>query len=64
MAFVIIVVSVIAIIVVAQRVSSRGKESKLGHDRCAFCQSKLKETPDHMHYATTCKKCGKTQTWA
>ena len=43
-----------------------------GHDRCAYCRSRLRflgvgkagQKGQPAGFATTCAKCGKTQPWA
>jgi tRNA(Ile2) C34 agmatinyltransferase TiaS len=41
---------------------SRTAEVAKGRNKCAFCGKRLKKMG--AKYATTCKACGKTQSWA
>jgi hypothetical protein len=56
-----IVFGVLFAIIVAVRARPGGmyREIAKGHDRCAFCQAKIKWVSGA--YGTVCPKCGETQ---
>ena len=41
---------------------TKNKARVQGHNRCAYCKSRLKVTAGK--FATTCRKCGRSQPWA
>jgi hypothetical protein len=46
------------------RTISISAEKGKGHNRCHFCRTRLRRTPDKIGYMPVCRKCGSDQPWA
>lgn len=60
---VIVIIGAFVIAGVVRGVKLGGEKSK-GRDRCEFCRARMKKQDGKTAYASTCSKCGRTQSWA
>jgi ribosomal protein L37AE/L43A len=44
-----------------RRTINKDHQRQAGHHRCTYCNTRLKAFAGN--YATTCRKCGRTQPW-
>ncbi len=55
---------VLCIVARLARFYSKSVQKTMRRNRCQYCGVRLKTAANRIGYATTCKKCGRTQPWA
>ncbi len=63
MQYVFVALLVLWIVARLLRFVSKSAQKTMRRNRCAFCGVRLKTAPSRIGFATTCKKCGRTQPW-